>query len=406
MLVRLIRNMKIKTLSVSEVSNYLKKIIDNDFILMNLSVKGEISNLKYHSSGHIYFSLKDEGSKINAIIFKDDALKLNFRLEEGMSIRVKGRVSIYPPSGNLQLYIKEVEEEGEGDLFVRFEKLKEKLKKEGYFNEENKKPIPLFPKRIGIITSKTGAAIRDIINVSRRRNSLVDLVLYPAQVQGENAYKTIIDGIRYFDEKKDVDVIILGRGGGSIEELWNFNEEDLAKEIFKCKIPIISAVGHETDFTISDFVSDLRAATPSQGAEIAVPLEEDLYLNIKGAEEFLNREITSLLLKEKEKVKSLEKILKLQSPKEKIVNSYIEVDNLKNRLESILLSKIHIEKEKLKGINNLLMASNPISLLNKGYAIIEEDREIIKSIEQLKNDKDIKITLKDGKVSGHFILEK
>lgn len=398
--------MKIKTLSVSEVSNYLKKIIDNDFILMNLSVKGEISNLKYHSSGHIYFSLKDEGSKINAIIFKDDALKLNFRLEEGMSIRVKGRVSIYPSSGNLQLYIKEVEEEGEGDLFVRFEKLKEKLKKEGYFNEENKKPIPLFPKRIGIITSKTGAAIRDIINVSRRRNSLVDLVLYPAQVQGENAYKTIIDGIRYFDEKKDVDVIILGRGGGSIEELWNFNEEDLAKEIFKCKIPIISAVGHETDFTISDFVSDLRAATPSQGAEIAVPLEEDLYLNIKGAEEFLNREITSLLLKEKEKVKSLEKILKLQSPKEKIVNSYIEVDNLKNRLESILLSKIHIEKEKLKGINNLLMASNPISLLNKGYAIIEEDREIIKSIEQLKNDKDIKITLKDGKVSGHFILEK
>ena len=398
--------MKIKTLSVSEVSNYLKKIIDNDFILMNLSVKGEISNLKYHSSGHIYFSLKDEGSKINAIIFKDDASKLNFRLEEGMSIRVKGRISIYPPNGSLQLYIKEVEEEGEGDLFVKFEKLKEKLKEEGYFNEENKKPIPLFPKRIGIITSKTGAAIRDIINVSRRRNSLVDLVLYPAQVQGENAYKTIIDGIRYFNEKKDVDVIILGRGGGSIEELWNFNEEDLAKEIFKCKIPIISAVGHETDFTISDFVADLRAATPSQGAEIAVPLEEDLYLNIKGAEEFLNKEITSLLLKEKEKVKSLEKILKLQSPKEKIVNSYIEVDNLKNRLDNILLSKIHIEKEKLKGINNLLMASNPISLLNKGYAIIEEDKEIIKSIKQLKNDKDIKITLKDGKVSGHFILEK
>jgi len=398
--------MKIKTLSVSEVSNYLKKIIDNDFILKNLSVKGEISNLKYHSSGHIYFSLKDEGSKINAIIFKDDALKLSFRLEEGMSIKVKGRVSIYPPSGSLQLYIKEVEEEGEGDLFIKFEKLKEKLKKEGYFDEENKKPIPLFPKRIGIITSKTGAAIRDIINVSRRRNSLVDLVLYPAQVQGENAYKTIIDGIRYFNEKKDVDVIILGRGGGSIEELWNFNEEDLAKEIFKCKIPIISAVGHETDFTISDFVADLRAATPSQGAEIAVPLEEDLYLNIKGAEEFLNKEITSLLLKEKEKVKSLEKILKLQSPKEKIVNSYIEVDNLKNRLDNILLSKIHIEKEKLKGINNLLMASNPISLLNKGYAIIEEDKEIIKSIKQLKNDKYIKITLKDGKVSGHFILEK
>lgn len=398
--------MKIKTLSVSEVSNYLKKIIDNDFILMNLSVKGEISNLKYHSSGHIYFSLKDEGSKINAIMFRDDKSSLNFKLEEGMSVIVKGRISIYPASGSLQLYVKSVEQEGEGNLFIKFEKLKERLNKEGYFNEEHKKPIPVFPKRIGIITSETGAAVRDIINVSRRRNSLVDLILYPAQVQGKDAYKTLIDGIRYFDENKSVDVIILGRGGGSIEELWNFNEEDLAKEIFKCKIPIISAVGHETDFTISDFVSDLRAATPSQAAEIAVPLEEDLYLNIKGAEEFLNKEIKGLLLKEREKVKSLEKMINLQSPKEKIVNSYIEIDNLKKRLNSKILSKIYIEKEKLTGINNLLMANNPISLLNKGYAIIEDEKEIIKSIEQLKNDKDIEITLKDGKVNGHFIINK
>lgn len=398
--------MKIKTLSVSEVSNYLKKIIDNDFILMNLSVKGEISNLKYHSSGHIYFSLKDEGSKINAIMFRDDKSSLNFKLEEGMSIIVKGRISIYPASGSLQLYVKSVEQEGEGNLFIKFEKLKERLKDEGYFNEEHKKPLPIFPKRIGIITSETGAAVRDIINVSRRRNSLVDLILYPAQVQGKDAYKTLIDGIRYFDENKSVDVIILGRGGGSIEELWNFNEEDLAKEIFKCKIPIISAVGHETDFTISDFVSDLRAATPSQAAEIAVPLEEDLYLNIKGAEEFLNKEIKGLLLKEREKVKSLEKMINLQSPKEKIVNSYIEIDNLKKRLNSKILSKIYIEKEKLTGINNLLMANNPISLLNKGYAIIEDEKEIIKSIEQLKNDKDIEITLKDGKVNGHFIINK
>ena len=398
--------MKIKTLSVSEVSNYLKKIIDNDFILMNLSVKGEISNLKYHSSGHIYFSLKDEGSKINAIMFRDDKSSLNFKLEEGMSVIVKGRVSIYPASGSLQLYVKSVEQEGEGNLFIKFERLKERLKDEGYFNEEHKKPIPIFPKRIGIITSETGAAVRDIINVSRRRNSLVDLILYPAQVQGKDAYKTLIDGIRYFDESKSVDVIILGRGGGSIEELWNFNEEELAKEIFKCKIPIISAVGHETDFTISDFVSDLRAATPSQAAEIAVPLEEDLYLNIKGAEEFLNKEIKGLLSKEREKVKSLEKMINLQYTKEKIVNSYIEIDNLKKRLNSKILSKIYIEKEKLTGMNNLLMANNPISLLNKGYAIIEDEKEIIKSIEQLKNDKDIEITLKDGKVNGHFIINK
>ena len=395
--------MKIKTLSVSEVTNYLKKIIDNDFILTNLSVKGEISNLKYHSSGHIYFSLKDENGKINAVMFKGNALSLDFKLEEGMSVIINGRVSIYPANGTLQLYVNTLEKEGAGDLFLKFEKLKERLNKEGYFDEDMKKPIPKYPKRIGIITSETGAAIRDIINVSRRRNSLVDLVLYPAQVQGANAYKTVINGIKYFNKKKSVDVIILGRGGGSIEELWNFNEEELAIEIFKSQIPIISAVGHEVDYTISDFVADARAATPSQGAEMAVPLESELYLKIDRYKDYLKKEINTLLTTERLRVNSLENMLRLQSPQGKIANCYLEIDNLKNLLEKNILSKIKLEKEKLSNINNLLIANNPINLLNKGYAIIKDENETISSIEKLKEEKNIIITVKDGEVKGKFI---
>ena len=224
--------MKIKTLTVSEVNNYLKRIIDNDFILNNLSVKGEISNLKYHSSGHIYFSLKDEGGKINCVMFRSKAIMLKLTLEEGMGVVIGGRASIYPQNGSIQLYCDTIEQEGRGELYIKFERLKEKLSKEGYFDEELKKEIPKLPSRVGIVTSPTGAAIRDIINVSRRRNSLVDLVLYPAKVQGIGAYMEVIEGIKYFNRTKSVDVIIIGRGGGSIEELWNFNEEELAKAIF------------------------------------------------------------------------------------------------------------------------------------------------------------------------------
>ena len=302
--------MKIKTLTVSEVNNYLKRIIDNDFILNNLSVKGEISNLKYHSSGHIYFSLKDEGGKINCVMFRSKAIMLNLTLEEGMGVVIGGRASIYPQNGSIQLYCDTIEQEGRGELYIKFERLKEKLSKEGYFDEELKKEVPKFPSRVGIVTSPTGAAIRDIINVSRRRNRLVDLVLYPAKVQGIGAYKEVIDGIKYFNRTKSVDVIIIGRGGGSIEELWNFNEEELAKAIFKSKIPIISAVGHEVDFTISDFVSDVRAATPSQGAEIAIPLQSD----IEDAIEYMNNRMGSIIANklqlEKNKVDSLSRILK------------------------------------------------------------------------------------------------
>ena len=398
--------MKIKTLTVSEVNNYLKRIIDNDFILNNLSVKGEISNLKYHSSGHIYFSLKDEGGKINCVMFRSKAIMLKLTLEEGMGVVIGGRASIYPQNGSIQLYCDTIEQEGRGELYIKFERLKEKLSKEGYFDEELKKEIPKLPSRVGIVTSPTGAAIRDIINVSRRRNSLVDLVLYPAKVQGIGAYMEVIEGIKYFNRTKSVDVIIIGRGGGSIEELWNFNEEELAKAIFKSKIPIISAVGHEVDFTISDFVSDVRAATPSQGAEIAVPLQSDIEDTIEYMNNRMGSIIANKLQLEKNKVDSLSRILKLNSPMSRIVNNYMIIEKLKERLNSNIVNKINIEKEKLSGLNNLLMAQNPCNLLNKGYAIIEDESGVINTVKRMSDEKEINVFLADGVVKGKFSPDK
>ena len=398
--------MKIKTLTVSEVNNYLKRIIDNDFILNNLSVKGEISNLKYHSSGHIYFSLKDEGGKINCVMFRSKAIMLKLTLEEGMGVVIGGRASIYPQNGSIQLYCDTIEQEGRGELYIKFERLKEKLSKEGYFDEELKKEIPKLPSRVGIVTSPTGAAIRDIINVSKRRNSLVDLVLYPAKVQGIGAYMEVIEGIKYFNRTKSVDVIIIGRGGGSIEELWNFNEEELAKAIFKSKIPIISAVGHEVDFTISDFVSDVRAATPSQGAEIALPLQSDIEETIEYINNRMGSIIANKLQLEKNKVDSLSRILKLNSPMSRIVNNYMIIEKLKERLNSNIVNKINIEKEKLSGLNNLLMAQNPCNLLNKGYAIIEDESGVINTVKRMSEEKEINVFLADGVVKGKFSPDK
>lgn len=396
--------MNIKTLTVSEVTNYIKRVLDNDFILSNLSVKGEISNLKYHSSGHIYFTLKDSNGKINCVMFRGNAVLLKFALEEGMEVVVKGRASVYPATGSFQLYCDEIEKEGLGDLFIKFEKLKEKLSKEGYFDEAHKKLLPKYPERIGIVTSPTGAAIKDIINVSTRRSSLVDLVLYPAKVQGNGAYKEIISGINYFNKEKSVDVIIVGRGGGSIEELWNFNEEELAKAIFKSNIPIISAVGHEIDFTISDFVADFRAATPSQGAEIAVPLSADLEAKLYDISKLLDKKIEDKLKICTNELLGAERILKIHSPMAKISNSYLEADKLRDRLKFAIKTNLKREKNQIINLNNLLSAHNPINIISKGYAIIEDDENnIITSKEQLIETMGLNILLKDGRAEGKFI---
>lgn len=398
--------MKMKTLTVSEVNNYIKKILDNDFILNNLLVRGEVSNLKYHSSGHIYFSLKDSVSKINCVMFKSNSISLDFKLEDGMQVIASARCSIYQGTGALQLYIDKLEQEGLGELHIKFEKLKKKLEEEGYFDFEYKKTIPKMPRRIGVVTSETGAVIRDIINVTKRRSSLVDIVLYPALVQGEGAYKTIIEGIKYFNDKKIVDTIIIGRGGGSLEELWNFNEEDLAKEIFKSKIPIISAVGHEVDFTISDFVSDFRASTPSQAAEIAVPLESDIRNIIKDCENKIYKLTLDALNYEKERVNNYKKILNLNSPEVILSNSYIEIDRLKDKMRNILLNKIEKEKIKLKSLNDLLEAHNPLNVLKKGFAIVEDkDNNVISSKKKLQDIDEINIIFSDGKIKGRFIKD-
>ncbi|HCW52952.1 MAG TPA: exodeoxyribonuclease VII large subunit [Clostridium sp.] len=399
--------MKIKTLTVSEVNSYIKRILDNDFILSNLSVKGEISNLKYHSSGHIYFSLKDDNGKVNCVMFKGNAVYLDFELEEGMEVVITGRASLYPATGSFQLYCDEIKKEGQGELFIKFEKLKAKLSKQGFFDEENKKELPKYPRRIGVVTAETGAAIRDIINVATRRNKYVDIVLYPAKVQGTGAYKEIIEGIKYFNKNKSVDLIIVGRGGGSIEELWNFNEEELAKAVYLSNLPIISAVGHEIDFTICDFVADMRAATPSQGAEIAVPLDSEMTNNIKEASRMLDMNIQNRIKNCRLEIENAQRILKIHSPISSIANSYLEVDKLKERLNFVLKTKINREKNKIEGLNNLLTAYNPIKVISKGYAIIEdEERNLVVSKEQLAENKNIKISLRDGEVRGEFIPQK
>lgn len=396
--------MKIKTLSVSEVNNYIKKSLDNDFILRNLSVKGEISNLKYHTSGHIYFSLKDEFGKINCVMFKNNAINLKYKIQDGMKVRVKASCSIYVKDASLQLYCSEIEKEGLGELYVKFEMLKNKLAKEGYFNSEHKKDIPSFISRIGVVTSPTGAVIKDIINVTRNRSSLVDIVLYPASVQGVGAYKTIIDGIKYFNNKKNVDVIIIARGGGSLEELWNFNEEELAISIFNSKIPIVSGVGHEVDFTISDFVSDMRASTPSQAAELVVPREVELFRTVDGMFNELNRNIYLLLDREKSNLKNLNERLKLSSPRVKIANSYIEIDKLKVSLNKLMLDNLENKKKDVIALNSLLQAHNPINILNRGYSIIEDEKKkVLSSINDLEYEKKIKVILKDGIREGVFM---
>ncbi|WP_343074183.1 exodeoxyribonuclease VII large subunit [Clostridium sp. YIM B02506] len=385
-----------KVLKVTEVNSYIKRIFDNDFILSNLSVEGEISNLKYHSSGHIYFSLKDENSKINCVMFKSDAMSVDFKLADGIKIIVKCRLSNYVKDGSYQLYIKEISESGLGSLHIQFENLKKKLNEEGLFSEDHKKAIPKFIRTLGVITSPTGAAIKDIINVTKRRNDNVDIIIYPALVQGAEAYKTLISGIQYFNKTKNVDAIIIGRGGGSLEELWAFNDEALAREIYKSKIPVISAVGHEVDFTICDFVADIRAATPSSAAEIAIVTKESLREELFNIKSMLSKSINKKLDEEKNNLNNIKRFLHINSPQNIIINSYNTIDGLKWRLNKTLKTKIDIEKEIIFRYNKLLQANNPISILDKGFSVIKDSKgNTIKSKEDLK-DGVYEIILKDG----------
>ncbi len=392
--------MKLKTLSVGEVNNYVKKLVENDFILKNLNVKGEISNLKFHSSGHIYFSLKDENSKVNCIMFKNNAVNLDFRLEEGMKVEIKARLGVYHKEGTYQLYCENIKKAGIGELFEEFHKLKKELSEEGIFDEKYKRALPKFPKRIGIITAKTGAAVRDIINVIQRRNKSLDIILYPAKVQGENAADSIIEGIRYFNNEKSVDVIILGRGGGSIEELWAFNNRDLAYEIFNSRIPTVSAVGHEVDFTISDFVSDMRVPTPSASGELVSPSLQEMINDLLNKKEFLHRAIDRKFLNAKRDVDLLHKGLKGNNPTHIIEKRIKEVNSLEEKLNFLGKRKIDKAKDELIALNSILQTLNPLSTLGRGYSVImDKEDKVINKVSELKKNDMVKVIMKDGSVN-------
>lgn len=392
--------MKLKTLSVGEVNNYVKKLVENDFILKNLNVKGEISNLKFHSSGHIYFSLKDENSKVNCIMFKNNAVNLDFRLEEGMKVEVKARLGVYHKEGTYQLYCENIKKAGIGELFEEFHKLKKELSEEGIFDEKYKRALPKFPKRIGIITARTGAAVRDIINVIQRRNKALDIILYPAKVQGENAADSIIEGIRYFNNEKSVDVIILGRGGGSIEELWAFNNRELAYEIFNSRIPTVSAVGHEVDFTISDFVSDMRAPTPSAAGELVSPSLQEMINDLLNKKEFLHRAIDRRFLNAKRDVDLLYKGLKGNNPTHIIEKRIKEVNTLEEKLNFLVKRKIDKAKDELIALNSILQTLNPLNTLGRGYSVImDKEDKVINKVSELKKNDMVKVIMKDGSVN-------
>ena len=390
--------MKLKTLSVGEVNNYVKKLVENDFILKNLNVKGEISNLKFHSSGHIYFSLKDENSKVNCIMFKNNAVNLDFRLEEGMKVEIKARLGVYHKEGTYQLYCENIKKAGIGELFEEFHKLKKELSEEGIFDEKYKRALPKFPKRIGIITARTGAAVRDIINVIQRRNKSLDIIL--AKVQGENAADSIIEGIRYFNNEKSVDVIILGRGGGSIEELWTFNNRDLAYEIFNSRIPTVSAVGHEVDFTISDFVSDMRAPTPSAAGELVSPSLQEMINDLLNKKEFLHRAIDRKFLNAKKDVDLLHKGLKGNNPKHIIEKRIKEVNSLEEKINFLGKRKIDKAKDELIALNSILQTLNPLNTLGRGYSVIMDKKDkVINEVSELKKNDMVKVIMKDGSVN-------
>ena len=389
--------------SVTELNRYIKEKIASDEALANIIVKGEISNFKNHYTGHMYFTLKDENSLIKCIMFKTYAQKLNFMPKDGMKVFVLGGVSVFERDGVYQIYVKAMQEDGIGTLYRKYEELKKELEQKGLFSQSHKKPIPKMPKVIGVLTSQTGSVIRDIINVSTRRNPNVYIRLLPVPVQGEDAAPKIVDGIRKMNKEKLADVIILARGGGSLEDLWPFNEEIVANAIYESEIPIISAVGHETDFTIADFVADLRAPTPSAAAELAVPdiyeIKQKINLYQNRLRLSLNKKLEIMKLRYEKCISS--RVFK--EPTRMIEDYYLKVDNQIKKLEKNIKEKEQIEKEKYIKLVAKLDTLSPLKTLSRGYSIVESENKIVKSVKELKKGQNIEIRLTDGKAQAQVI---
>lgn len=412
---------EIKYFTVSQYNQAIKNFLDSKIECQVVHIKGEVSNYKGHTRGHLYFTLKDEESRINAVMFKTNADKLDFVPKDGDEVLVTGRISVYVPNGGYQVYVEEMHLSGNGDLLKKLEELKQKLSKEGLFDPEKKKSIPKYPNKIGIVTAPTGAAIRDILSTIKRRYPICNTILFPALVQGELAKDDIVKQIKRANEFDDIDVLIVGRGGGSIEDLWAFNEEIVARAIYESRIPIISAVGHEIDFTIADFVADMRAPTPTGAAEMAVPNMIDLINYIHQLEIRLNKNIANLLENYKKQLFNLKNSYVLTNPlayseirEQKLdtiinrLNSYIihKLDIEKNRYSNIISKHILINPEELfiKNKNSLelyinkLELLNPLNVLSKGYSLSSVNGKVIKSVKDVKVDDEVNIRLLDGNI--------
>lgn len=392
---------EIKPKSVSELTEYIKQKFDKDEYLQSVLVEGEISNYKRHFSGHLYFTLKDESSVVKCVMFKFDTYNLDFEPKDGEKVIILGKVSVYPQSGSYQIYVKAIKKSGLGDLYQKYEELKKKLEAEGLFNDKHKKDIPFMPKVIGVLTSNTGSVIKDIINVATRRNPGVHIRLLPVPVQGEGSGEKIARAIKYMNKNKLADVLIIGRGGGSLEDLWPFNEETLARTIFESEIPIISAVGHDTDYTIADFVSDLRAPTPSAAAELAVPNILDLKNTLNVYE---NRLRQSLLRKlENLKLQYQSSLNKLKKPTNNINEYRMKIDHLIQIMFNNINLKIINNRNELLKINNKIELVNPLAVIERGYTLIEKDGVIVREASKLKKGDKINIRFKDNKKEAEII---
>ena len=409
--------MKESVYSVSQVSRYISRMLQEDFLLREITIRGEISNLKYHTSGHIYFTLKDTASQISAIMFAGDRAGLPFKLENGFQVLCTGRVGLYEKGGSYQIYVKRVSMDGIGDLYIRFEQLKKELSEMGMFDDMYKKPIPRYAMRIGIVTAKTGAAIRDIVQIAKRRNPYCELILYPALVQGENAADSIVEGIRTLD-RMDLDVLIVGRGGGSLEDLWAFNEESVAKAIFDADTPVVSAVGHETDTTIADFVADLRAPTPSAAAELCVFDYQKLQKDISSYAATFSAEIRDHIAEKRQQLNGRRLLLQRSRPEMQLLQRRQRAAELRDKMRRCMTERLTESKQRLQSYKQMkhdfsgqlqekqhqltlfaerLEAASPLKRLQAGFACLEtEDGKRIRTAASLQPGELVVTTLSDG----------
>ncbi len=389
--------MEDRILNVSQVNRYIKNILEEDFLLANITVKGEITNYRPSSAGHLYFSVKDENAALSCVMFRFQASTLKIKIKDGIKVVIKGKISLYEKGGTYQLIVSSIEEEGQGDLYKEFLMLKEKLEKEGLFDSKYKKKIPYLPERVGVITSKTGSVIRDIINVSRRRFENINLLIYPSAVQGPDVRETVINGIRYFNENKNVDVIIIARGGGSFEDLFGFNDENIAREIFKSEIPIVSAVGHETDTTICDLVADLRAPTPSAAAEIVYKEKGKMLLDISKVENRLKTRILDYIERKKLQIENI-KARRIYAIPEQIINTNSQyIDRLEEKMINLLKNRIVKEQNTLNNLAVKLDTISPLKTLARGYGIVlDSNGKNITKAEMAKVGDKIEVIVEDG----------